>query len=54
VIERIRQRPVAPDEATDLPREQGSEADQKQGAGEFTGGEGANQKSGYRHRDQRQ
>ena len=54
MIERIGQRPVAPDKAADLPREQGCKTDQKQGAGEFTGGDGANQQSGYRNRDQHQ
>ena len=42
-IERVAARPVAPDEAADLPGEQRGEADQKQRAGEFAGRERAHQ-----------
>src|ERR1700709_2479406 len=51
VIEGIALRLVTPDKAADLPAEQRCKTDQKQRAAEFAGGDGANEKSRYRHRD---
>ena len=54
MIERVDPRPVAPDEASDLPGKQRGESEQKQYAGPFADGDGTNEKSGHRNRDQRQ
>src|SRR5258708_39519545 len=54
IVEPIGSRPVAANEAADLPREQRRETGKKQRAGEFAGGERAHQQTGHREGDQRQ
>src|SRR4030088_3004226 len=53
-LEGVGLRPVASDKAADLPRKQRGETDQKQCAREFAGGDGTNEKSRHRDRDQRE
>lgn len=54
MIEAVGLRPVAPDEAADLPGEQRSKTEQERNAGEFADQDGANQQAGHRRGDQRQ